>query len=380
MTKPIELPNRVGIQQRVLPAYRAAFFDALAGALPGTLSVFAGEPFPGENIPQAGTLARAKRFRAGNRRIGWGRFSLIRQDGWRQWLAAEDPQLAVLEANPKYISNYRIGAWMRSRGQPVIGWSLGPGRASAWLTGRMHSFYNGFSALIVYSRSGADAFRGLGIAAERIFVAPNAVSSATAQKLLARPAAREEARAEWNLDARPLVLFVGRLQRRKRIDMLLRACAGAGAGCQLLIVGDGGERGALERLAGGIFPDARFAGDLRGDALGRCFLAADLFVMPGTGGLALQEAMLYGKAVAAAEADGSQRDLIRPGENGWLLPPGDPAALQHVLKEAIADPDRLATMGRASQRIVLETATLERMTGGFLEAIRFALRPEERKR
>jgi glycosyltransferase involved in cell wall biosynthesis len=375
------LPQRVGIQQRVLPLYRAAFFDALARALPGALSVFAGSPGPRESIPQAKSLDRAGWVHADNRWLGFGKLTFLRQAGWREWLAAQDPEAVVVEANPRYLSNYGIVRWMRSRGRPVIGWSLGPARPAGILTAGLRSFYNGFDALAVYSRSGAEGFRSLGIGAEKIFLAPNAVQSKTAEALLAQAGAREKARAALQLDARPVFLFVGRLQRRKRIDALLRACADAGAGaCQLLIVGDGEERAPLERFASGVFPSARFTGDLRGEALGRCFLAADLFVLPGTGGLALQEAMLYGKPVAAAEADGSQRDLIRAGENGWLLPPGDEQALRRILAEALADPDRLVKMGAASRRIVRDTATLEKMTAGFLDAIRFALQRKERVR
>jgi len=44
------------LQQRVLPAYRAAFFDALAAACDGGLSVFAGQPTPGEAIQTADHL------------------------------------------------------------------------------------------------------------------------------------------------------------------------------------------------------------------------------------------------------------------------------------------------------------------------------------
>jgi len=162
------------------------------------------------------------------------------------------------------------------------------------------------------------------------------------------------------------------------VDALLRACARAGTSCQLLIVGDGAERPHLERIAAQDFPEARFTGDLRGEALGRCFLAADLFILPGTGGLALQQAMVYGKPVAAAEADGSQKDLIREGENGWLLPPGGADALLRVIREAFQDPIRLEKMGAASRRIVRETATMEKMVDGFLQAMRFALRQTER--
>jgi glycosyltransferase involved in cell wall biosynthesis len=104
-----------------------------------------------------------------------------------------------------------------------------------------------------------------------------------------------------------------------------------------------------------------------------------MFVMPWTGGLALQEAMLYGKPVAAAEADGSQKDLIRDGENGWRLPPGDEAALLRVLREALADPRQLEKMGEASRRIVRDTATMEKMVDGFLKAVRFALQEMEKK-
>jgi glycosyltransferase involved in cell wall biosynthesis len=148
--------------------------------------------------------------------------------------------------------------------------------------------------------------------------------------------------------------------------------------CQLLIVGDGPDRSRLEALATETFPAARFTGDSRGEALGKCFLAGDFFVMPGTGGLALQEAMQYGKPVAAAEADGSQRDLIREGENGWLLPPGDESALLRVMRDALGDPRRLERMGAASRKIVRETATMEKMVDGFLRAMRYTMANRER--
>jgi glycosyltransferase involved in cell wall biosynthesis len=165
---------------------------------------------------------------------------------------------------------------------------------------------------------------------------------------------------------------------QKRVDALLRACAQMTDECQLLIVGDGPDRSRLETLALDTFPATRFTGDLRGEALGRCFLAGDFFVMPGTGGLALQEAMQYGKPVAAAEADGSQRDLIHEGENGWLLPPGDEDALLRVMREALGDPRRLKRMGAASRKIVRETATMEKMVAGFLHAMRYAMETRER--
>src|SRR4030042_5076319 len=180
------LPRRIGIQQRVLPAYRAAFFDALAQALPGPLSVFAGAPGAQEAIPQAEALRAAKWVRAVNRPLGAGRFSALWQSGWRQWIIVEDPETVILEANPRYLSNYLIQMGLRSRARPVIGWSLGPARAAGIFSGFLRFFYNAFSAIVVYSRFGAEAFPALGINREKIFIAPNAVQSETAEALLAQ--------------------------------------------------------------------------------------------------------------------------------------------------------------------------------------------------
>jgi glycosyltransferase involved in cell wall biosynthesis len=372
------LPQRVGIQQRVLPMYRAPFFDSLASALPGRLSVFAGEPKPREAILQADSLKTAHWVRAGNRYLGKGVLSAIWQSGWREWLVAEDPEVVVCEGNPQLMSNQSILRWMNDRRRPVIGWSLGPVRNGNDVFRLIRSFYRQFSALVVYSRSASLAFQELGLPAEKIFIAPNSVESGFADALMGATRAREEARAALGLDARPVILSVGRLVPQKRVDALLRTCARMGDSCQLLIVGDGPARSRLEESAAEIFPKVHFTGDLRGEALGKCFLAADLFVMPGTGGLALQEAMLYGKPVAAAESDGSQQDLIHEGENGWILPSGDEEALLRTIRDALSDLPRLAAMGAASRRIVRETATMDRMVDGFLRAMRYALSLREK--
>jgi glycosyltransferase involved in cell wall biosynthesis len=362
---------RVGLQQRVLPDYRTAFVDALARALPNGLAVLAGAPRPEERIVPAGHLEAARRTEAQNIHLGSGWLALDWQLGWREWLRRESLQAIILEPNPRYISNYLIMDWMRRHRRRVLGWCLGPAKAVSAVRPAMAAYYDSFDALIAYSHSGAEAFYSLGIPAEKVFVAPNAVGSATAERLLAVPDARVQARSALGLDDRPVLLFVGRLQPRKRGDALLHAAAQAAPESQVLIVGDGPDRERLEALAAGIFPAARFLGDLRGDALGKCFLAADLFVMPGTGGLALQEALLYGVPAVAAVADGSQRDLIHPGENGWLLPPGHEAGLATILEDALSNKSRLKDMGLAARRIVLQTATLEHMVEGFLAALHY---------
>jgi glycosyltransferase involved in cell wall biosynthesis len=362
---------RVGVQQRVLPAYRAPFVDGLANALPEGLAVFAGFPQTEEHILSAEKLETARWTKAQNLRLGSGWWAVDWQLGWRQWLRKEALHAVILEPNPRYLSNYLLLDRLKAHKRRALGWSLGPIRGIEIIQPVLSAYYSQFDALISYSHNGAENFLRLGIPAERIFIAPNAVNTSLADRLSANPDAVQNARVELGLEDRPIVLAVGRLQPRKRIDLLISALAQVAPDSQLLIVGEGPDRPRLEALAAQVFPAARFLGDRRSEALGQCFLAADLFVMPGTGGLALQEALSYGKPAVAAEADGSQRGLIHPGVNGWLMPAGSEDALVAILQDALSDRSRLRAMGAESRRVVRQTATLDRMIGGFLDALRY---------
>jgi glycosyltransferase involved in cell wall biosynthesis len=158
------------------------------------------------------------------------------------------------------------------------------------------------------------------------------------------------------------------LQVRKRIDMLLRACAAMDPQPELTIVGDGPARMDLERAARDLFPQTNFTGALHGAALKPIFQQSDLFVLPGTGGLAVQEAMAQSLPVIVAEGDGTQNDLVSGG-NGWLIPPGDLHALMDALREALANPERLLEMGRKSHKLVEQRFNIDAMADVFVKVL-----------
>jgi glycosyltransferase involved in cell wall biosynthesis len=242
---------------------------------------------------------------------------------------------------------------MRRRKKPVIGWGLGAGSGGKlW-----KRFISQFDALLAYSQRGADEYAALGFPREKIFVAHNSVSPAPMETPDRRPPTVDRA----------TILFVGRLQARKRVDALLRACAEI-QNVRVIIVGDGPERGALEALAKGIYPHAEFAGSKHGAELKAYFAEADLFVLPGTGGLAVQEAMSHGLPVIVAQGDGTQDDLVRK-ENGWQIPPDEYGALVSTMKDALADVARLRRMGQESFRIVKDEINIERMAETFVKAL-----------
>lgn len=348
--------GKLGLQQRVLPSYRVPFFDLLASHCEGGMSLFAGQARPEEMIA-GGTTKIARHVEADNLHLFGGSFYLCYQRGFIHWLEHWNPDALIMEANPRYLASPSAVSWMHKRGRKVLGWGLGFPSHAGRGAGMRAAFLRQFDGMIAYSQLGAEEYAALGFPREKIFVAHNSVSPAP-EKPDDRPQTVK----------RTTILFVGRLQARKRVDFLLRACAEMDSKPRLLIVGDGPERLAMEELAKEVYPSAEFIGAKHGVELKPYFQQADLFVLPGTGGLAVQEAMSYGLPVIVAKGDGTQDDLVREG-NGWQIEPENYEALVSTIKNALSDIARLREMGKESFRIVSEEINIEKMADVFVRAL-----------
>jgi glycosyltransferase involved in cell wall biosynthesis len=344
--------GKLGLQQRVLPSYRVPFFDLLASHCESGMSLFAGQARPAEMIA-GGTTKNAKHAEADNLHLFGGALYFCYQRNFIRWLEEWNPDALIMEANPRYLASPSAVSWMHKRGRKVLGWGLGaPKQSGLW-----KRFIQQFDGMIAYSQRGAEEYAALGFPREKIFVAHNSVSAAPSM-----------------LDRRPqtvdriTILFVGRLQARKRIDSLLRACTEMENKPRLLIVGDGPEREALETFAKEVYPSAEFIGAKHGTELKPYFQQADLFVLPGTGGLAVQEAMSYELPVIVAKGDGTQDDLVRE-KNGWQIEPENYGALVSTMKNALSDIARLREMGKESYRVVSEEINIEKMAETFVKAL-----------
>jgi colanic acid/amylovoran biosynthesis glycosyltransferase len=151
----------------------------------------------------------------------------------------------------------------------------------------------------------------------------------------------------------PRVVAVGRLVPKKGFDVLVRAAHRLPPEVVVEIVGDGPQRAELEALARG---RVRFSGALsHARALAR-LSGASAFALPcrelpsdDRDGLpvALVEAMRAGLPVVTT-AVGGIPELVRDGETGLLVAPGDDAALAAALRSVLQDGRRLAAAGRAA--------------------------------
>lgn len=142
------------------------------------------------------------------------------------------------------------------------------------------------------------------------------------------------------------VLFVGRLVKLKGVDLLLEAMRFL-KGARLVIVGDGPERGALERAAAGL--DVTFEGMLPHEEVKRRFADAAVLAQPSvTEGLpnSVMEAMAHGVPVVGT-AVGGIPDVVKEGETGFLLKERDPRLLSSRLDTLLRDKPLWEQMSKA---------------------------------
>jgi phosphatidylinositol alpha-mannosyltransferase len=160
------------------------------------------------------------------------------------------------------------------------------------------------------------------------------------------------------------VLFVGRLDARKGIEVLLRAMPAvlkALPDARLTVIGQGPMQGRARRLAAGLGVSERvdFAGAVSQDELPRFYAECDVYCAPSLGGetlgIVLLEAMASGVPVVASDIPGYD-ETIRADVDGLLTKPEDPAALAAALVRVLGDPGLRMRLARAGLARAVEYA------------------------
>lgn len=295
-------------------------------------------------------------------------------------LAAWRPE-ALLLFGYNWRSQQRALWWARRRGVPLLfrGDSHLLGRPGLPLLRRLalRFLYRQFAAITYVGAANRDYFRTLGVADKKLFFAPHSVNAVHFDP--ADPASRTAAdalRAELGLTGRRVVLFAGKFTSAKQpLELLQAFLAGATPGDALVFVGDGAEKVRLLALAA-THPAAcvRFLPFANQSEMPARYRLADIFVLPSRGhhetwGLAVNEAMHLGVPCLVSDLVGCQRDLVTPGETGWVFRAEDPAALAATLSAALrAPPEEMRRLG-ANALATVARHTYQQTTDGLLAAL-----------
>jgi glycosyltransferase involved in cell wall biosynthesis len=266
-----------------------------------------------------------------------------RAPAWSAWLAAR-------RARCHFVTTYH-GAYSEGF----------PGKRlynSVMARGERVIAISGFIAELVRARHG--------VGGDRLRIIPRGADLRRFDPALVPPARAAALRAGWGVaEDAPLLLLPARLTRWKGQAVLVEAMAQVPPPAVAVLAGEGALRGELEAMvaARGLSGRVLLPGHV--EDMPAAYAAADVVLHASTEpeafGRTLVEAGAMERVVIASDL-GAPRETVRPGETGWLVPPGDPAALAEAVLRALAlPPEQRAAMGRAARAFVLSRFTTEAM-------------------
>jgi glycosyltransferase involved in cell wall biosynthesis len=261
----------------------------------------------------------------------------------------------------------------------VYTWGKAWGRSRVALVRLLTAFRNLFfrdaDGFVAMSEAIRREFLDAGAPENRVRLIPHGVDVARFRPASADERAALRARLALPSDAR-IVVYTGRLLRGKGLDTLFEAfhrIALRDDGVHLLIVGSGaGQSLSVEEdlrtrsREPGLEGRVTFAG--RVDAVDDWLRAADVFAFPSVFealGISLIEAAACGLPAVGSRTGGIV-DVIEEGATGYLVPPGEAAALEDALARLLGDAALRAEMGRRGRERAVQLFDAE----GSLERYR----------
>lgn len=309
-----------------------------------------------------------------------GPFSIRWQDQVIPTIKSFQPNLIVTLGIPSILSNWVAMIWAKQHNVKTItwhcGWEAQSGRRLSLLI--KHCINKRYLSLadhiLVYSTKGANYLAKLqGGNSENITICYNGLEIDTL--LIKEEDYRKSAlslRIEEKVLGKKVFLYVGGMLSEKGVDLLINSFAhfAEGDDVTLWLVGDGPELTKFIALAEKLnLENVKFWGRVI-EEVDVFFAAADYFVLPGIGGLALNQALFWKLPCIVSEADGTEDDLVFDHKTGFRFTPKDENSLFLAMKKCLllSDEERYE-FGGHGRELVLKRSNVNVMVQTFITTI-----------
>lgn len=374
--------KKVAFITSMLQPYRMTFFEKLSKSDPeidwmilhGVAQTEIGKPGYKET-----TAFKNMGFMFHTYRIG--PFAVRYNSGLLEAFKAYNPDLVIVISNTGNISSRMIVNWTKRHKKKLILWTCGwePGLAKGLLLQlkrRMVSrFFSKADFHLTYSTYATKYAESLGVNPSIIKTCYNGIEIDDMLNqenyIIEKSAIVKE---KYQLDKYYTFLYVGRLIHQKKPDMLVDAfllLRKKYSNIKLIIIGDGPFKSQLVSKLEKVNDDhIYYLGRIIKD-VDMYFHASDCMVLPGSGGLALNQAMFWSKICIVGKADGTEDDLIIEGKTGFRFEPDNLQSLSQAMERSINTSKTDARkMGEAAREIILIKSNVNNMVDIFLSTVR----------
>ncbi|WP_298269699.1 glycosyltransferase family 4 protein [Geobacter sp.] len=244
--------------------------------------------------------------------------------------------------------NFKVIAWQ-------CGYEYNPSRLKRWI---LSKFVPCFDHHLAYHTNAKHYAIAHGARPDQVTVMHNTINESAIECLSKETAHSLLEQCYTKLKGKKIVLYVGAVLEEKRLEVVFEALdILADPDLMFVLVGDGPHLDSIQQKFGQR-EDLVITGRVV-DGVGPYFDAADVFILPGTGGLAINEAMAHGVAVISGYADGSADDLVVDGKNGFRLRNGNADEIATCLRNILSDPAVSRQMGEAGYEMIRGNLSFE---------------------
>ncbi len=376
---------KVALIQCICPHYRIPFFKKLAEKVDLTLFYGKGEKkgsrqntknIDGFKCKKLFTISL--KFHIGDFPVRFVWFPTLLFHVYKQ-----KPEVIISEGFTNIVNNIFTWACCKFFSNPWIIWDSGrrkekPMNLTRKLIEPLNIFLlNQAKAIIAYGSIARDYFLSLGISPKKIFIAQNTIDVETCfkevERLKANPSIIKEVRRKLNLNGKKVILYVGALEKRKKVENLIAVFDELKKEIEnmsLIIIGDGPYKETLFNLVRKRnIKDCLFLGKII-KGIGVYFVLSDIFVQPGWNSLATIEGMAYGKSVITVPHGGVEYEIVDNGKTGFIVERDNLIQLKKFIWKLITDEELRERMVRLAQEKA-KVLNLDNMVEGFSEAIKY---------
>ena len=173
------------------------------------------------------------------------------------------------------------------------------------------------------------------------------------------------------------IIHVGRLVKWKKVHLIIEALeylVDKFPNIELLVVGNGPEIENLKKqaLQLRVEKNVNFIGGVYdNEILGQYLLASQIYVLAGMGGLSINQAMAFGRAIICSIADGTEKNLVKEGSNGYYFKDNNALDLAKKIELLLSIPQKCEEMGKNSLKIIQKEINIRKVIDGYLAAFNY---------